>query len=134
MNNTFYVQLDGNNDNNDSKANNCLFNLCDLSQTLQLDGEVDWLDPTNDVRSAKSMEILMTTGWLNNLTPDPASKAKRCRNPGVLTIPRSSNKHSNSGNNNQNQSVTMRRSSSVPCKPVTDRGSTSSSDSGFSPG
>ena len=43
------------------------------------------------------------------------------------TIPRPSK--------NQGQGVLMRRSSSVPCKVThSDRGSTSSSDSGFSPG
>ena len=121
----------------------CLFNLCDLTQNLQLDGEVDFqslMDKSADFSNkSSSMELLTTTGWLNEL---PAEYQAAPKHPGTLTIPRSHSKsqHSESSHtigypsSQQAQPVTMRRSSSVPCKPITDRGSTSSSDSGFSPG
>ena len=51
---------------------------------------------------------------------------------GFITMPRSGGAGPRMANENQT-GVTMRRSASVPCKKV-DRGSTSSSDSGFSPG
>ena len=109
-----------------------LFNLCDLGQGLQLDGEVDFqslMDSTLDSNKSTSMEILTTTGWLNDPSPPPPSELPKCSMAGALTIPRT--KHQS---DQAVQPVTMRRSSSVPSKPITDRGSTSSSDSGFAPG
>ena len=133
-----------NNGSLNNGGQNCLFNLCDLGQTLQLDGEIDFqslLDnSSSDLNKSSSMELLATTGWLSNLPPPPPEPVRSSIVVGALTIPRCKN-HSESshsvGSTHQHQNhlpVTMRRSSSVPCKPITDRGSTSSSDSGFSPG
>ena len=144
VNNAFLRNNGLNKGGHNNGGQNCLFNLCDLGQTLQLDGEIDFqslLDNSSpDLNKSSSMELLATTGWLSNLPPPP-EPARSSIVAGALTIPRCKN-HSESSHSvgsqhhqHQNQQpVTMRRSSSVPCKPITDRGSTSSSDSGFSPG
>ena len=134
---TSYAGLVGNgfnvgvvNGRDDDKTRN-MFNLCDLGQAFQLDGEIDFQSLLDTNRST-SMEILSATGWLNDLPPPPPPEPDSPKNSGAgaLTIPRTSK---NPGDPNPHP-VTMRRSSSVPSKPGTDRGSTSSSDSGFSPG
>ena len=124
------VGIDKNGD--DEKTRN-MFNLCDLGQAFQLDGEIDFQSLLDSNRS-NSMEILTATGWLNDLPPPPPPESPKISGAGALTIPRATKSPGDSNSNPNPHPVTMRRSSSVPSKPGTDRGSTSSSDSGFSPG
>lgn len=99
------------------------FNLSDLGQNLPPPPPEMLLRSENYGARSLSIDNLPAAGPCSN-SVEPAADLKLTH--GCVTMPRASK--SDPGQ------VTMRRSASVPCKGSGDRGSTSSSDSGFSPG